>query len=160
MKLVSNASPLIFLAKIDLIELLQHCFHQTLVPPAVVAEVGSDLPGFIEQRPLSDLGVAYVNGAIGSLHRGELEAMMLAREQKIDQVAMDDRSARRRAGAMGLQPIGTLGLLVLFQQRGLLQTVIAIEKLDRLVDQHGLYLSERLHEEARQTLAAPPNCRQ
>jgi hypothetical protein len=57
-KLVSNASPLIFLTKIDALGWLQQCFQQTIVPPAVVAEVSMELPDFIEQRSLSDLGAA------------------------------------------------------------------------------------------------------
>jgi predicted nucleic acid-binding protein len=151
-KLVSNASPLILLSKIDLLGLLKPCFEQTLVPDGVVAEVAMDLPAFIEQQSLSDLGEAYVSGAIGSLHRGELETMLLARERQIPWVAMDDRSARRRAVTMGLRPIGTLGLLVLFQRRGLLEAARASKKLDQLVDQHGLYLSEVLRAEAHRTL--------
>jgi predicted nucleic acid-binding protein len=155
MKLVSNASPLIFLAKVDLLGLLEPCFDQTLVPAGVVAEIAMDLPDFIKQQSLSDLGAAYVSGAIGSLHRGELETMVLAREQQIASVAMDDRLARRRAMTMGLRPIGTLGLLVLFQRRGLLASTRAAEKLDQLVDQHGLYLSQTLRAEAQRTLLQP-----
>ncbi len=92
MRLVSNASPLIFLTKIDAIGLLPQCFQQILVPPAVMAEVGANLPDFIEQQPLSDLGTAFVNGAIGTLHRGELEAMLLAREQNIHQTLSNSAS--------------------------------------------------------------------
>jgi predicted nucleic acid-binding protein len=151
-KIVSNASPLIFLSKIDALGLLPGCFEETLVPAGVRAEIDMDLPPFLKRQSLSDLGEAYVSGAIGRLHRGELEAMVLAREQQIDWVAMDDRSARRRAVKMGLKPIGTLGLLVLFQRRGLLESTHAVEKLDQLVGEHGLYLSEALRAETRQTL--------
>lgn len=153
MRIVSNASPLILLTKIDSLGLLQQCFQQTLVPPCVVAEVGMDLPRFIAQTPLSDLGEAYVKGAIGNLHRGELEALVLAREQQVDLIALDDRSARQRAAKMGLRPIGTIGLLALFRSRGLMDAATAIDKLEALVEQHGLYLSERLLDEARQMLA-------
>lgn len=50
MRLVTNASPWIFLAKVDLLSLLPSCFSQVLAPPAVVAETGLDLPYFIECR--------------------------------------------------------------------------------------------------------------
>jgi predicted nucleic acid-binding protein len=156
MRIVSNASPLIFLGKIDLLGLLQQCFQETLVPPGVVAEVGIDLPRFIEQRSLSEFGEAYVSGAMGRLHRGELEALLLAREQKVEVVALDDRPARLRAAQMALKPIGTLGLLLLFQRRGLLGAIEAREKLDQLVHHHGLYLSDKLLEQARRTLATAP----
>ena len=78
MRIVTNASPLIFLAKIDSLGLLQRCFARVLVPPAVVVETRLELPDFIEQSQLSEVGEAFVRGAIGSLHRGELEALTLA----------------------------------------------------------------------------------
>lgn len=70
MRLVANASPLIFLTKIDLLPLLRSCFSQVLAPPAVVAETGLDLPDFIPCRELSEVGDAFVRGAVGTLHRG------------------------------------------------------------------------------------------
>ncbi|CRI63797.1 hypothetical protein THIOKS11570028 [Thiocapsa sp. KS1] len=65
-----NASPLIFLAKIELLPMLRSGFLQVLAPPAVVAETRLVLPGFIECRELSEIGHAFVRGAIGTLHRG------------------------------------------------------------------------------------------
>jgi len=99
-RLVTNASPWIFLAKIDLLSLLPSCFSQVLAPSAVVAETELDLPDFIECRTLSEVGDAFVRGAVGTLHRGELEAMILAREQGIDLVAIDDKAARTRASQL------------------------------------------------------------
>lgn len=78
MRLVTNTSPLIFLTKIDALALLPRCFSEILAPAAVLAEVGLELPDFILRSELSELGQAYVRGAIGRLHRGELEAMGLA----------------------------------------------------------------------------------
>ena len=40
MKVVSNTSPRLFLSKIDALELLNQCFHEILVPPAVIVELG------------------------------------------------------------------------------------------------------------------------
>jgi predicted nucleic acid-binding protein len=69
-RIVSNASPLIFLAKIDALGLLQQCFSHVLAPPAVFAETGLDFPDFIEQSQLSEVGEAFVRGALGTLHQG------------------------------------------------------------------------------------------
>lgn len=152
MSLVSNASPLIFLAKIDVLDLLQGCFSQILVSPTVAHDTRMTLPRFIEQRPLSQFGEAFVSGAIGTLHRGELEALVLAREQGIDLVALDDAAARRRATRMGLQPIGTLGLLVMLRRLGHLDPATAARKLDDLINHHGIYLSAALRAQACRTL--------
>lgn len=155
MKIVTNASPLIFLTKIDSLVLLQQCFSHVLVPPTVVVETGLDLPDFIEQTQLSEVGEAFVRGAVGTLHRGELETLTLARECEIDLVAVDDKAARRRAIHMGLRPIGTVGLLVLARRFGHLDEITAVDRLNQLVDRHGLYLSSRIIQQVRSALAEP-----
>ena len=154
MRLVINASPWIFLTKIDLLSLLPSCFSQVLAAPAVVAETGLELPDFIECRTLSEVGDAFVRGAVGTLHRGELEAMVLAREQGIDLVAIDDKAARAKASQLGLRPIGTLGLIVLAQRLGHLDAPIAITKVDELVDSHGLFVSTQVRQQIRTQLGA------
>jgi predicted nucleic acid-binding protein len=154
-RIVTNASPVIFLTKIDSLGLLQQCFSRVLVPPAVVAETGLDLPDFIEESQLSDVGEAFVRGALGTLHRGELETLTLAREREIDLVAVDDKAARRKAVQMGLRPIGTVGLLVLAHRLGHLDQATAVDKLEQLVERHGLYLSSGIIQQVRGALAAP-----
>jgi predicted nucleic acid-binding protein len=155
MRIVTNASPLIFLTKIDSLGLLQQCFSRVLVSPAVVAETGLDLPDSIEQLRLSDVGEAFVRGALGTLHRGELETLMLARERDIDLVAVDDSAARRKAVQMGLRPIGTVGILVLARRLGHLDEATAQDKLNLLVDRHGLYLSSTIIRQVHDALAEP-----
>ena len=82
MTLVVNASPLIFLSKVDALALLPGCFTKILVPPAVVKEIGNlPLPPFIRSVELSAESKAYIQGAMGRLHAGELEVMMMAQER-------------------------------------------------------------------------------
>lgn len=57
---------------------------------------------------------------------------------------MDDREARRCAGALGLPVIGTLGVVVRARQRRLIpEAKPVIEALVR----HGMYLGEELIEQ-------------
>jgi predicted nucleic acid-binding protein len=72
-RLVINVSLLIFLSKVDSLAVLPGCFSEILVPPAVVAEVRLVLPPFRQLTEVSDLGQAFVRGALGRLHHGELE---------------------------------------------------------------------------------------
>lgn len=152
MKLVTDASPLIFLAKIDGLALLEACFAEVLVPPAVVEEARLRLPDFIRRTELSELGEAFVRGAVGALHRGEFETIVLARETTADLVALDDRGARTRARQLGLVPIGTLGLLLLAHRRGLIEAARAARQIDALVQNHGLYLSASVLQRVRTEL--------
>ncbi len=72
MKVVLNTSPIIFLAKIDALDLLNRCFSELFVPDAVLSELQHlPLPEFIRQAAVSSHGKAFVEGAMGRLHRGE-----------------------------------------------------------------------------------------
>lgn len=79
MKVVSNASPLIFLSKLEAVDLLNECFSSVAIPKAVRSEVGNiSLPESINVSAVSEFGEHFVAGALGVLHEGELEAMVLA----------------------------------------------------------------------------------
>lgn len=145
MKIVLNTSPIIFLGKINSLPLLGKCADEIHIPRAVLEELRDDaLPDFIEVRPLSAVGAAYVKGALGRLHQGELEAIILAQEVSADFVVLDDFLARRKAQHLEVKVIGTLGLLLLFEKRGLLTAEQAWQKILLLTQQHGLYLSSEI----------------
>lgn len=143
MKIVADASPLIFLSKLGALALLEKCFSQILVPEAVVEEIrGVTLPEFVKVQTVSQVGSASVQEAIGRLHQGELEVMILAQKNKADAVLMDDLLARRHAKRLGLLPIGTVGVLLLAHHRGHLSAQAVVDYLDELHNEHGMYLSE------------------
>jgi len=120
MTVISNTSPLIFLAKVEALRLLPQCFDRIMVPHAVVKELGNfSLPSYIQPAMISPIGKAFVKGAIGRLHAGELEVIVLAQEAHADWVLIDDLLARQKAQRFGLKPMGTVGVLLLAQQRGL-----------------------------------------
>jgi predicted nucleic acid-binding protein len=101
------------------------------------------LPEKIKTRSLSPEGVAYVQGALGRLHLGELEAIRLAHELSVDYVILDDLLARRKAQRLGIEVIGTLGILLL-KKRGLLDADSTWLKIIQLTSEHGLYVSAHL----------------
>lgn len=145
MKIVLNTSPVIFLSKIDCLKLLSACVNEIYVPQAVIDELHDyALPAFIQARTLSVAGTAYVQGALGRLHQGELEAIVLAQELVADFVVLDDLLARRKAQRLGINVIGTIGLLLLLQKRALLTTEQTWQKIRQLTEQQGMYLSPQL----------------
>ncbi len=145
MIVVSNTSPLIFLAKVEALELLPQCFDRILVPHAVVKELGNfSLPSYLQSALISPVGKAFVKGATGRLHVGELEVMVLAQETPADFVLMDDLLARQQAQRLGLRPMGTVGVLRLAQQQGLLSNSDFEQKLNELIEYHGFYLSAKM----------------
>ena len=142
MILVSNTSPLIFLSKLQALVLLSQCFTEVYIPQAVYDELGDlVLPETIRLKTISNAGQQFVLGAIGRLHAGELEAMVLAQELQADYVCLDDRPARRKAQRLDLQVIGTVGILQLAYRFGYLSAQTFSHYLDDLVQVHGMYLS-------------------
>ena len=75
---------------------------------------------------------------------GEAEAIALSQEQKC-RIILDDRQARRVGQNMGLRVIGTVGILILAKQRGILSTIRPV--LQNL-DDTGFYISAALKDEA------------
>lgn len=116
---ITDASPLITLAKIGRAELLEELAEQLIVPAAVVAEVMAGPP----QDPARQLleggfGVRAIPQALSSrvlawgLGQGETEVLSLALAEDGCAVILDDAAARRCATALGIPLIGTLGVVV------------------------------------------------
>ena len=145
MNIVLNTSPIIFLSKIDCLKLLTDCFDAIVTPSAVVDELHEYiLPEFIAVRSLSVIGKAYVRGALGRLHQGELEAIVLAQEIAADYVVLDDLLARRKAQGMSINVIGTIGLLLIMEKQKRLSAEQVWQKIKQLTEQHGMFLSPQL----------------
>ncbi len=70
--------------------------------------------------------------------------MVLAKELSADFAVLDDLLARRKAQRLEVNVIGTLGLLLLFQKRGLLSGDQVWQKVTLLTQLHGLYLSQNI----------------
>jgi predicted nucleic acid-binding protein len=114
---VSDASPLNYLALIGAVDLLPRLFAAVLIPPAVAAELSSEdtpqavsflirnLPQWLEIR-----APAQVDASLG-LDAGESEAIALASELGIRAFLMDERKGRRIATEHGLLTVGTLAIL-------------------------------------------------
>jgi predicted nucleic acid-binding protein len=136
---VVNASPLIFLAKLDQLDLLRKGADTICVPQAVLDEIRAkpdEATVTIEQASQSWLSIRQVENRnavevlLADLDLGEAEVIVLAREIKADRVVMDDLDARRLARRVGLDLIGTMGLLLAAHLRGEIPSMWAeIERL-------------------------------
>ena len=126
----ADASPLIALNRIGIIEVLPPLYDETIiVPPAVVNEVlqsgylfRAGQPGWlIERRPQnSDL----VDSLKAQLDPGESEAIALALELGSD-LLIDERAGRRVARSMGINVIGTGGALLDAKRHSLIPSLTA-----------------------------------
>lgn len=123
LRVVSNASPLIALAQLDLLPALAPLFADLVIPPAVAREIAPSVPRPTWVR-MQTLGRGIDNRVRrAKLGAGETEAIGLALEVGTHAVALDDRRARRLARGLGLQLVGTAGLLLAAKQAGLIAAV-------------------------------------
>lgn len=133
----SNTTPIINLAEIGRLDLLEGMFGKVMVPPAVVTELlakrdlfpkaGDAATCFEVFHPEDQL---LVRGFRSSVHAGEAECLALAMENPGSLLLLDDLQARAMASANGLPFTGTLGLLVEAKARGIVDAVAPlIEKL-------------------------------
>ena len=130
---IADAGPLIALAGIDSLEILRDLFGQITVTDAVKNECMAKEGEDAERIAAAISGGWLVLQALGpeapeiplmpSLGPGESEAITLAlRGPKESLVIMDDRLARRYALRQGLSLIGTVRVLALAEERGLVES--------------------------------------
>lgn len=151
---VADTSALIFLAKLDRLDLLRQGAEKVVAPPVVLAELrgrpDEALPkieaalsvGWLEVAPVQDRGMIPL--LLAELDPGEAEVVALAQELGAERVVMDDLDARRFARRVGLVPVGTLGLLLAARLRGEISSLR--DEIQRLQDE-GFRVGQALLEE-------------
>lgn len=149
--IVTDASPLIIIARTGLIPMLNAMIAEVIVPETVHAECTRDLTlpgaqavhaaveaGLIQVRPDVVRGDGDPTDNLAVLDAGELAAIRLALALQCP-VLMDERLGRLAARRKGLTVIGSAGLLLAAKQRGLIPAVAPILAEWR---QSGYFLSE------------------
>ncbi|RMF93179.1 MAG: DUF3368 domain-containing protein [Nitrospinota bacterium] len=152
MTVVSNASPLINLARIGQLDLLHRLYGELHVPEAVWQEVvvhGAGQPGsgeiqaavWVKRHQVNNRPLVQVLQQ--ELDAGEAEAITLALELQAELLLMDERIGREVARHLGLRYIGLIGVLLTAKHRGLIRAVRPY--LDALRDIAGFRISEALY---------------
>lgn len=150
---VVNTTPIIALALIGQLDLLQHLYGEVVIPPAVQAEVLAGGPGSIGVAELQEANwIQTVSmqdprraDLLSDLDRGEAEVIALAQELNAELVIIDERLARRHAKRLGLTLTGTLGVLLKAKERGF---VPAVGPLIDQLRQGDIWLDDALVAEA------------
>jgi predicted nucleic acid-binding protein len=133
---VADAGPIIHLSWLNRLHLPSLLFEEVLIPEAVRSEVLAASPGtpgldHIEQA-ISEKAWRVLSvdpqrlSALDALDPGEAEAIALAEQQKDCLLLTDDRLARTEAEHRGIGVIGTIGVLILARNRGLIAAVLPL----------------------------------
>lgn len=132
---VADTTPLNYLILIGLVDVLPRLFGEVMIPEAVLSELRHpkapaavaswllNLPDWVKVEK-----VVRVDQTI-QLGQGETEAISLAVERKVSIILMDERRGRSAAEARGLLVVGTLNILDLADERGLLDGVAMLDAL-------------------------------
>ncbi len=156
--IVSNSSPLIWLAKIGRLTLLKDLFGEVVIPRRVYVETALERKfadsvlieeamkeGWIRVSE-EEVSNAQILAEVSGVHLGEAEAILLARKLGVELIA-DEREASVIAQMFGVRPIGTIAVLLLALAKGRLTISEFKECLDRLMA-FGFWLSIDVYNKA------------
>lgn len=136
---ISDASPIIALADIGELELLKLLYDTIVITDLVRSEIHAELPDWIK------ISTAYDSKQLQilelELDRGEASAIALALENSDSRIILDESKGRAVAKRLGLNVIGTLGIIIKAKDKKLIESGKSIlEKLE----EHGFWLSASL----------------
>lgn len=130
MIIVSDASPLIAMASLDLLSLFESMSIEILLPNAVFQEISKyqkpfskKLRVWAKDKIVIVENKAAVQGFTLMLDQGEAEAFALFYEKKAGALLIDEKKGRRVAVSQNIPIIGSIGILVLAKQQGLLKSI-------------------------------------
>jgi Predicted nucleic acid-binding protein, contains PIN domain len=139
--IIADTGPINYLVLIGNIDLLPVLFEKVILPSAVQAELTDpDAPPSVRNwitHPPAWLDVhetpsrQFDQASVEGLDEGETAAIALAISLDADLLLMDDRKGVIVARGKGLRVTGTLGVLDLAAQRGLVNFAQAVNRLRR-----------------------------
>lgn len=118
--IVSDTSCLILLHKIGRISLLKSLFGKIVITSTIASEFGQVVPDFVDIEDPADK--IYQQILEQYLDRGEASAIALALEKDDSLLIMDEAKGRREARQLKLNVTGTIGILIVAKERGLIES--------------------------------------
>jgi len=154
---VSNATPLIYLAKTGRIDLLRKVFGTVFIPEEVRVEV-VDKGKLLKEKDAYTIEKAIHEGWLKvfaaktikvpiKLEKGEVAALSLAKKLKLNVVLLDEVSARSAARLLDLTPRGTVFVLLKALEKKEIGLDEFLEVLSQLISE-GFRLKEEVYVEA------------
>ncbi len=146
---ISNTSPIFYLHRIGLLELLRKLYGEIIIPNAVLEELeegkkaGEDIPAVQEYKwiKVKRISVPSYIKIIPDLGKGEAEVLALGIEERNHLLIIDDALARAIAKLQSLKFTGTAGILLKAKKAGLINEIKPI--LNKLKES-GFFLKEKI----------------
>jgi predicted nucleic acid-binding protein len=119
--IISDTSCLIVFAKINELDLLRRLFTEIVTSDEVVDEFGQVLPDWISVQSVKNK--YYQEELKLKVDSGEASAIALAVENHDSLLIVDDFKARKLAASLGIDIIGSIGILVKAKNEGVIVSV-------------------------------------
>jgi predicted nucleic acid-binding protein len=119
--IISDTSCFIVLSKIGQLVLLQQIFGNIVTTPEIAAEFDEALPEWVEIISVKDEHKQHLLET--QVDKGEASAMALALETENTMLIIDDYKARKLAKQLNINYIGTVKILILAKQRGIISEI-------------------------------------
>lgn len=149
-----DASPLIFLAKVDLLDLLfdvpggsltvLECVIQEVLSQETRESESERLAHFFSRVHGESFQVTPPSG--GALSRSDIFSLTWARRHGVEWMIVDERLLRRAALAEGIKVTGFLGVVLEAAARKLISCTQARHALDSAVRDHGFRIGIQLYQ--------------
>jgi predicted nucleic acid-binding protein len=146
--IISDTSCLIALSKVGLLNILKELYQEIIITREVQEEFGKNLPEWIIVLEVKDKQKQLEIER--KLDKGESSSIALALELKDPILIIDEIKGRKIAKSFDIDIIGTIGVLLLADNKGLIKDVIStilklVNKgfrlsdvlLDKLIDKYG-----------------------
>ncbi|MFC2087025.1 DUF3368 domain-containing protein [Bacteroidota bacterium] len=146
--IISDTSCLIALSKVDKLDLLKDLYREIIITKEVQDEYGEKLPDWVM---ISEVKNKEKQAEIEKqLDKGEASSIALALEIPGSMLIIDEVKGRKIARSLNIDIIGTIGILLLADRKGLVKDVFGItlkivnkgfrlsdKLLDKLIDKYG-----------------------
>ena len=136
--IIADTSCLILYNKIKKLAILKETFVELTVTKEVALEFGP-LPDWINIVSVSN--IEKINEFDGILGIGEASSIALALETPNALLIIDEKKGRNHAKALDIQIIGSLGLLIIAKQKGIIHSV---KEILLLIEETNFRISEPL----------------
>lgn len=127
MIVVSDSSPIILMAKLGSLSILQKLYKTILIPEGVYSEaiakgkqegyadaflIEKEIGNFIFVKKIAAKFITDLNALKGSCGIGEAEAIIICMQEKADLLLMDDYEPRKIAESKGIMWLSSPGILL------------------------------------------------
>jgi len=144
--IIADTSCLILLTKIDELDILNKVFDKIYITDKIAEEFNYDLPSWIEIVKIKFEDYKTIAEIVDD---GEASAIAMSLKNPNSLIILDDIRARKYALSLGINIIGTLGVIVKAQKENKINSAISlIEKIQKT----DFRVSDKLFEQIKKAL--------